>query len=186
MKRILASILCTALLVLGAIGFTACGKKSLYNIDFSGNIEGENYSVAGSTWEQSSEDGFDAVYTLKGTIAYDKTTADKMGYTDGRVHIVLIKFTSDEVTKVSYNKEDGTGFYNILNKGTENEKVKHQSFTTDSPESSKTTYYFYQGIDNTVRTVTMHISFDGTAEHEAVYKFVIDPANYKLAEAPAL
>ena len=106
MKRILASILCTALLVLGAIGFTACGKKSLYNIDFSGNIEGENYSVAGSTWEQSSEDGFDAVYTLKGTIAYDKTTADKMGYTDGRVHFVLIKFTSDEVTKLSYNKEE--------------------------------------------------------------------------------
>lgn len=187
MRKFFTSLACFALIILGAIGLTGCGNTAtkLYNIDFGGNVAGDSYSVAASTWEETQEEGYDAVYTLKGTIAYDKTTADAMGYTDGRVHFVLIKFTSDKVTKVSYNKEDGTGFYNILNKGTENEKVKHQSFTTESPVASKTTYFFYQGIDNTVRTLTMHISFDGTKENEAVYKFVIDPANYTLAPAPA-
>lgn len=57
------------------------------------------------------------------------------------------------------------------------------NFQTNSPESSKTTYYFYKGVDNTVKTFTMHISFNGTAEHEAVYKFVLDPATYTLVQA---
>ncbi len=193
MKKFLTIMASLVMVVVGGLALAACGSKPLYNIDFGGNVEGENYNVAATTWERSDEEGFDAVYTLKGHIAYDQETADKMGYTDGRVHFALIRFTSDTVEKVSYEKEvlgengevvtPEKGFYNILNKGTANEKVKHQSFTTDSPASSKTTYYFYQGIDNTVRTLTMHISFDGTKEHEAVYKFVIDPQYYTLDEA---
>lgn len=186
MKKVLTSLLaCFAVIILGAISFVGCGKneKPLYNLNFGGNVAGENYSVAGSTWEKTSEEGYDAVYTLKGTVAYDAVNTTAMGYGEDIKHLVLIRFTSDTVQKVSYNEEDETGFYNILNKGTENEKVKHSSFQTNSPESSKTTYYFYKGVDNTVKTFTMHISFDGTAEHEAVYKFVIDPANYTLAQA---
>ena len=180
--KLALACLIMAVVCLGTL--TGCGEARLYNISFSGNVEGENYSVAGSTWEETKEDGFEAVYTLKGEVKYDKETADAMGYTDGRVHFVLIRFTSDSVTKVSYNKETGEGFYAILNKGTENEKVKHASFTTNSSSSTKTTYYFYQGVDDTVRTLTMHISFDGTKEHEVAYKFVIDPANYTLESAP--
>ncbi len=178
-----------AVVCLGAL--TGCGgdetpkAKALYNISFDGNVKGENYSVAGSTWEKSEEEGFEAVYTLKGEVKYDKATADAMGYNDGRANFVLIRFTSDSVTKVSYDEETDKGFYAILNKGTANEKIKHTSFTTDSSTGEKTTYYFYQGVDNTVRTLTMNISFDGTKEHEVAYKFVIDPANYTLEAAPA-
>lgn len=57
------------------------------------------------------------------------------------------------------------------------------NFQTNSLESSKTTYCLYKGVDNTVKTFTMHISFNGIAEHEAVYKFVLDSANYTLAQA---
>lgn len=44
-------------------------------------------------------------------------------------------------------------------------------------------YFLYQGVDNTVRTLTIEISFDGTEKNARLYKFVIDPANYTLLNA---
>lgn len=79
------------------------------------------------------------------------------------------------------SEEEKTGSYNILNKDTDNKKVKHQSFSSGDSESKKTTYFFYRQEDDTVRTLTMHLGFDGTAENDAVHKFVINSANYTLA-----
>jgi len=166
--------------------FSGCANKPLYNIDFTGgNIiyNGESATVKGATWEKvADEDGFDAVYKLTGTVPYNQFVAEKI-YGTHDLNVVLIKFTSDRVTKVSYDKTTDTGFYNILNKDTTNEKVKHASFSSSDGETAKTTYFFYQQVTNEVRTLTMNISFDGTKENEAVYKFIIDPANYTL-EAP--
>lgn len=183
MKKLFTSIACFALALVSLFTIVGCGNTQTgkYNVSFGGDIvyKGEAHTVATAQWEKSEEEGFDAVYTLKGEVAYDQFLGDQI-YGGANYNIVLIKFTSDTVKKVSYNEEEKTGFYNILNKGTENEKEKHQSFSSGDSETTKTTYFFYQQVDNTVRTLTMHLSFDGTAENEAVYKFVIDPANYTL------
>ena len=181
-----AMTMCAVLLIaFCALSFAACGSKSLYTINFGGNIEGESYNVAATTWEKSSEEGFEAVYTLKGTVEYDAETAEAMGYTDGRTHFALIRFTSDSVDRVAYDSTTEEGFYCIINKGTANEKVKHASFSSGDGANNSNTYYFYQGLDETDRTLTLSISFDGTEENERTYKFVINPDNYTLADAPA-
>lgn len=185
-----AMTMCAVLLIaFCALSFAACGSKSLYTINFGGNIEGESYNVAATTWEKSSEEGFEAVYTLKGTVEYDIETARALGYVDaddnGRKHFALIRFTSDTLERVSWDEEEQTGFYCIIDKGTANEKVKHGGFGSGNDTTKNTTYFFYQGVDNTIRTLTLSISFDGTEENERTYKFVIDPDNYTLADAPA-
>lgn len=111
MKKFLTIMASLVMVLVGGIALAACGAKPLYNVNFGGNLEGEKYSVAATTWEKSEEAGFEAVYTLKGDIAYDQATADALGYTDGRNHFALIRFTSDTLKRVSYNEEDGTGFY---------------------------------------------------------------------------
>lgn len=46
------------------------------------------------------------------------------------------------------------------------------------------TYFLYQGVDNTVKTMTLEINFDGKEGNARLYKFVIDPANYTLQANP--
>lgn len=188
LKRVLLSTLSIALVLVALFMFSACGQKPLYNIDFGGGeitYNGKNGTVDGATWTKcADEKGFDAVYKLTGTVPANSFVNENI-YGGLAKNVVLIKFTSDTVTKVSYDKEAGTGFYNILNKGTANEKQKHASFSSADGEVAKTTYFFYQQVDDTVRTLTMNISFDGTEEHEAVYKFIIDPANYTLTDSTA-
>lgn len=199
-KKLLSLVVALCMIIPMSLSLVACGndkdpetptpEPSLYNVNFGGNVEGEKYSVAASTWEKSSEEGFEAVYTLKGEVAYDKTTADAMGYTDGRCHFVLIRFTSDTLNRVSYNEETGEGFYcKITNYyGTDHEevKVKHGGFSSGNETTKNTTYFLYQGVDSTVRTMTLEISFDGTSANARLYKFVIDPANYTLQANPNL
>ncbi len=184
-KSVARSVFAIAFVVVALFLFSACGQTSMYNIDFNGGeitYNGNKGMVDKATWEKcENEEGFDAVYKLTGTVPANKFVNDQI-YGGLAKNVVLIKFTSNTVTKVSYDKETGKGFYNILNKGTENEKEKHASFSSADGEVAKTTYFFYQQVDDTVRTLTMNISFDGTKEHEAVYKFIIDPANYTLTE----
>lgn len=187
MKKFLTIMASLVMVLVGGVALAACGAKPLYNISFGGNIEGEKYSVAATTWEKSEEKGFEAVYTLKGNVAYDKATADALGYSDGRCHFALIRFTSNELDRVAYNEADGTGFYAKITNfyGTENatETIKHGGFSSGNEETKKTTYFLYQGVDNTVRTLTIEISFDGTEKNARLYKFVIDPVNYTLLNA---
>lgn len=188
LKRAFASVVCLALVLVAVVLFSGCGEKPLYNLDFSGGAiryNNEDATVKGATWKKcANEEGFEAVYKLTGVVPYQQFVGDKI-YGGLDYNIVLIKFTSDSVTKVAHNDKDNTGFYNILDKGTENERVKTGAFDSSATEAeSKTTYFFYKKIDNTVRTFTMNISFDGKEEHEVAYKFIIDPANYTLEPAP--
>lgn len=187
MNKFLTVMIGLVMVVVSGVAFAACGAKPLYNINFGGNVEGEKYQVAATTWEKSTEKGFEAVYTLKGKIAYDKTTADALGYTDGRCHFALIRFTSDKLERVEWNEENQTGFYVKIKNfyGTENETevVKHGGFSSGNETTKNTTYFLYQGVDATVRTLTLEISFDGTEKNARLYKFVIDPKNYTLLDA---
>ncbi len=186
MKKILTIMAALVMVVVSGAAFAACGTKALYNINFGGNVEGEKYNVAATTWEKSKEKGFEAVYTLKGEIAYDKATADALGYTDGRCHFALIRFTSDKLKRVEWNEEKQTGFYvkikNFYGTEQEEEKIKHGGFSSGNETTKNTTYFLYQGVDKTVRTLTLEISFDGTKENARLYKFVIDPKNYTLQD----
>lgn len=192
MKKLFASLTCFALMFITALCFVGCGKtksSQLYNINFGGNIEGEKYNVEATTWEKSNEEGFDAVYTLKGEVPYNKDVADALGYSDGRVNFTLIRFTSDKVKRVSYNAETKEGFYCEITNfyGTESQAepvVKHGGFGSGNEQTKQTTYFLYQGVDDQIRTMRVKISFDGTEENARVYKFVIDPKNYTLEEAP--
>ena len=185
LKYAITAIVLTLLVLMTGFILASCGEKSLYNVDFSGNQAGEKYAVAATTWEKSEEEGFEAVYTLKGEVAYDKATADALGYTDGRVNFALIRITSDSVKRVEYDKETQKGFYckitNFYGTDKESVVVKHGGFSSGNDTTKQTTYFLYQGVDNTVRTLTLEISFDGTEENARSFKFVIDPANYTLA-----
>ena len=177
--------------VIDPANYTLEARPILYNIDFNGNIAGEKYNVAGTSWEQSHEDGFEAVYTLVGEVPYNKAVADQMGYTDGRENFALIRFTSDVVNKVNYDEATQEGFYAEITNfyGTDHQaepSIKHGGFSSGNATTSQTTYFLYQGVDDTVRTMTVKISFDGTEENARLYKFVIDPTNYTLESAPAL
>ena len=105
----------------------------------------------------------------KGEVAYDKATADALGYTDGRVNFALIRITSDSVKRVEYDKETQKGFYckitNFYGTDKESVVVKHGGFSSGNETTKQTTYFLYQGVDNTVRTLTLEISFDGTEEN---------------------
>ena len=186
---------CAVLLVIAcAFGLAACGETPLYKVDFSGTI-GDQYKhqVAASTWRESDEEGFEKVYTLTGTIAYNLKVAQDLGYLDqdgnGRKHFVIIHFSSDDLARVAYDEAEGTGFYvkitNFYGTDDETEVVKHTSFGAMADEDADTShdYYLFQGVDETVRTLTLEISFDGTEENARLYKFVIDPTNYELEPA---
>lgn len=189
-KQIALSVCAVLLLVAMAFGLAACGEQSLYKVDFSGTI-GEQYKhqVAASTWTASDEEGFEKVYTLTGTIARNTKVATDLGYTDGREHFVIIHFSSKDLARVAYDDAEQTGFYaKITNKfGTNDatEVVKHSSFGAykDSNTDTSHDYYLFQGLDDTVRTLTIEISFDGTEANARLYKFVIDPENYTLEAA---
>lgn len=202
-KKLLSLIIAVCLIIPCALCLVACGEKedkseekpaetvtSLYNINFDGNIEGEKYDVKGTTWTKSEEEGFEAVYTLTGEVAYNKAVADTLGYTDGRVNFALIRFTSDTLTRVEWNEKEQTGFYcvitNYVGTAEETSVTKHGGFSSGNEETKQTTYFLYQGVDNTVRTLTVKISFDGTEANARLYKFVIDPTNYTLASAPTV
>ena len=177
--------------VIDPANYTLEERPIYYNIDFNGNIDGEKYNVAGTSWEQSAEEGFEAVYTLVGEVPYNKGVADQMGYTDGRVNFALIRFTSNLVDKVNYDETTQEGFYAEITNfyGTDHQAeptIKHGGFSSGNETTSQTTYFLYQGVDDTVRTMTIKISFDGTEENARLYKFVIDPANYTLESAPAV
>ena len=185
-----ARFLLVALFIIASIFvLSACGdkdddnktKSNIYNITFSGNEQGENYNVQGTTWTQSSEAGFDGVYTLTGTVPYNKEFADAYDYTDGRVNFALIRFTSD-LKKVPYNAEDNTGFYakitNFYGQDNQSETILHDQGYSSGENNN--TYLLYQGVDLSVRTMIVEISFDGTTDNARIYKFIIDPSNYYL------
>ena len=196
-KTIAFSALAVLFVVVCAFSFAACGDNSLYKVDFNGTM-GDNfkseYQLEGTTWKESDEEGFEKVYTLTGTVPYNLefATLPNMGYADadgnGITNFAVIHITSD-MAKVEYDEETGEGFYAKItnNYGTDNAevKIKHGSFGAkkDGVDSSKD-YYLFQGIDNTVKTMTIEISFDGTEKNARTYKFVIDPKNYKLEPAP--
>ncbi len=203
MKKIAVLLIVTALIITSVFVLSACGddnnennnnnntNSNLYNIDFNGNIAGEKYDVEATTWQESDEEGFESVYTLVGEVPYNKAVADQMGYTDGRENFALIRFTSDVVNKVNYDEATQEGFYAEITNfyGTDHQaepSIKHGGFSSGNATTSQTTYFLYQGVDDTVRTMTVKISFDGTEENARLYKFVIDPANYTLESAPAL
>lgn len=191
------------ILVLGGIGLAACNdpgegdgttnttKYSYtvgdYTIDFGGNKEGEKYDNKATTWTMSQEDGFDAVFTLTGTVPHSQKVGDEV-YGGNIYTIALIRFTST-IEKVDWNEAEQEGFYlNIYKNYVSAEQpgeadVRHGSFTTGTGTTSDTTFFFYNQIDDTVRTKVVKISFDGTEENAAWFKFVIDPANYTL-ESP--
>lgn len=188
-----AKILVIAMLLIASIFvLSACKDKNkkddpdtqppLYEISFTGNYDWETYDLASTEWTESSEQGFDAVFTLTGIVPYDKEFADLRGYTDGRLNFALIRFSSAQLDKVPYNEEDGTGFYAKVTNffGTDNaqESVFHDIGFSSNEEASD--YLLYQGIDNQVRTMTVEISFDGTQENARIFKFIIDPQNYQL------
>lgn len=203
MKKIVILLIVTALIVTSVFVLSACGDDkndnknninldtNLYTINFDGNIAGEKYDVEATTWQESDEEGFEAVYTLVGEVPYNKVVAEQMGYADGRENFALIRFTSDVVNKVNYDKTTQEGFYAEITNfyGTDHQaepSIKHGGFSSGNATTSQTTYFLYQGVDETVRTLTVKISFDGTEENARLYKFIIDPANYTLETAPAL
>lgn len=178
-------------------------KVGDYTIDFGGNKEGEAYALGGAEWvkAETPTEGFDAEFTLKGEVPYYLEYAQDKGYLDeegnGRVNFALIRFTSDSIEKVAHNNgadgivgtEDDTGFYNYITNyyGTDHqaeEALKTQTGgTVGNSETSSITYFLYQGVDNTVRTMAVRLSFDGDPDNEVKILFVIDPANYTL-ESP--
>ena len=189
-------------LVLGGIGLAACNDPGegggtttttysytvgKYTIDFGGNKEGEKYDNKATTWTMSKEDGFDAVFTLKGVVPRSQKVGDEV-YGGSIYTIALIRFTST-IEKVEWDAVEQEGFYlniykNFVSKDQPGEAdVRHGSFTTGTGTTSDTTFFFYNQIDNTVRTKVVKISFDGTEENAAWFKFVIDPVNYTL-ESP--
>ncbi|MBQ8762296.1 MAG: hypothetical protein IJZ26_03210 [Clostridia bacterium] len=183
-KTIITSICAFLLLLAVSFCFVGC-NSSLYTVNFDGNIDGEKYSVGKTTWEKSSEEGFEAVYTLKGEVPYNQDAGDRI-YGGEHYNIALIRFTSPSLERVSYNESTQEGFYcEILNYGETEPVVKHGGFGSGNDTTKNTTYFLYQRVDDTIRTFTLKISFDGTQENERAYKFVIDPANYTLADAPA-
>ena len=191
------------ILVLGGIGLAACNDPGegdgttntteysytvgKYTIDFGGNKEGEKYDNKATTWTMSQEDGFDAVFTLTGTVPRSQKVGDEV-YGGAIYTIALIRFTST-IEKVDWDEVEQEGFYlniykNYVSKEEPGEAdVRHGSFTTGTGTTSDTTFFFYNQIDDTVRTKVVKISFDGTEENAAWFKFVIDPANYTL-ESP--
>ena len=196
-KTITFSLLAALFVVVCAFSFAACGNNSLYNVDFNGTM-GDNfkteYQLEGTTWTESDEEGFEKVYTLTGTVPYNLefATLPNMGYADaegnGITNFAVIHISSD-LEMVDYNKETDEGFYAKITNyyGTDNETVvmKHSSFkATNENVDDSHDYYLFQGIDNTVKTMTIEISFDGTQENARLYKFVIDPENYELEPAP--
>lgn len=198
-KRIIVSLLVAIMIITTAYLLLACGDPEnnkpvyeytvgKYTINFGGNQEGESYDTGATTWKKSDENGFDAVFTLEGTVPYSKVTGDEV-YGGLAYNIALIRFTSS-VEKVDYDEEMEEGFYAIIykNYGTpeQTESVRHGSFTTATGETSDNTFFLYNQIDETVRTKVVKISFDGTEENSALFKFVIDPDNYTLASAPEI
>ncbi len=191
---------CAVLLVIACVfGLAACGEPaSLYKVDFAGTSGDQyKYQIDGTTWKESNEEGFEKVYTLTGEVAYNMEVAQALGYVDaegnGRTHFALIHFTSDDLARVSYDETKGTGFYakitNFYGTDKAEEVIKHGGFgayAEDADVDTSHEYFLFQGVDDTVRTLTLEISFDGTAENAKTYKFVIDPKNYTLEEAPAV
>ena len=192
------------ILVVGGIGLAACNDPGegddttttpqyvydvgAYTIDFGGNKKGENYDNKATTWTMSQEDGFDAVFTLTGTVPRSQKAGDEI-YNGSIYTIALIRFTSDTIEKVPYNSGDGTGFYAEIYKNYVSAQepgeadVRHDdnpSFTTGPDD---TTFFFYNQIDETIRTKVVKLSFDGTEDNAIWVKFVIDPQNYEL-ESP--
>lgn len=176
-------------------GLAACGETPLYKVDFSGTVGNDfktEYQLKGTTWTESDQEGFEKVYTLTGTVPYNAefATLPNMRYDTLDVwNFAVIHISSEDIAKVEYNEETGEGFYAKItnNYGTDQAKtvVKHGSFGAkkDGVDSSHD-YYLFQGIDNTVKTMSIEISFDGTEENAKTYLFVIDPENYELEAAP--
>ena len=184
---VIALLLITTIFLLSACkdkdkNNTTENQPPLYEVSFSGNYDWETYDIASTEWTESREQGFEAVYTLTGTVPYDKEFADLRGYTDGRVNFALIRFSSSKLNKVAYNEEDGTGFYAKITNfyGTDNEQENILNDIGFSSNEESSDYLLYQGVDNQVRTMIVEISFDGTKENARLYKFVIEPENYQL------
>ena len=195
-KTTMISLCACLLLVAVVFGFAACGSGSLYAVDFSGTMGDnfkEEYQLEGTTWRASDEEGFEKVYTLTGVVPYnyDFATLPNMRYDLSNIYnFAVIHISSEDIARVAYNEETGDGFYaEIVNRyGTDAQEepvIKHSSFgaAKDGVDTSHD-YYLFQGIDDTVKTMTIEISFDGTEENARLFKFVIDPENYTLEEAP--
>ena len=198
-KKLIAIMSLALVLVLGGAVLVGCGEPApdtspngiyqvgKYTIDFNGNREGEAYDNKATTWTMSSEEGFDAVFTLTGVVPRSQKVGDEV-YGGLNYNIALIRFTSS-VEKVDWDEDTQSGFYLNIYKNFKDFKnpgeadVRHGSFTTGTGTTSDTTFFLYNQIDNTVRTKVVKISFDGKEENSAWFKFVINPANYTLQSA---
>ena len=192
-KTIAFSVLAALFVVICAFSFAACGDSDMYNVSFNGTTENDVYQLEATTWDRSDEEGYMAVYTLKGEVPYNLEVAQGLGYLDGEgngmKNFAVIQITSDSVEKVPYDESTGEGFYmGITDEGETTEDLRHDtSFKLVNDEDvDKTSFFLVKGINDTdVKTFTMRISFDGTEEHEQLIKFVIDPKNFSLEKAPA-
>lgn len=157
-------------------------RSKIYDISFSGNLDSEHYNVGSTTWTESTEEGFDAVYTLTEAIPYNKEFADSIDNDEGFVNFALIRFTSD-IKKVAYNPDNNSGFYAKITNfyGTDNQTVEVLHDTELDSGEDDNTYLLYQGIDTQIRTMTVEISFDGSTQNARIYKFIIDPTYYGLS-----
>ena len=151
------------------IGFAGCGGQELVTFgQYSGTYDGKSYSVAASNWEKKeTQEGFDGVWKLTGTVKYDANTGKTLYYGNADTqHYVAITVNHEDDVKPenpTYKIDDRT----------------LSTFDNGNPH----TFTLIKAISEESKDFTLTINWN--SDTTVKYKFILDNSAFTLEAKPA-